>query len=88
MERVLQNPTLIAEEITRRHDQVDMRREEITHERQLIDKSLSQCDRDLNKWEQAYLGDAISLLDFKEKRAEIALRRESLQVELEDRERS
>jgi hypothetical protein len=43
---------------------------------------LAQCERDLKRWEAAYLGEAIDLADFKVKKAEVDARRASADQEL------
>src|SRR5262249_55824732 len=43
---------------------------------------LTHCDKDLKRWEAAYLGEAIDLADFKAKKAEVDARRASAEREL------
>ena len=45
-------------------------------------RQLAQCDKDIKRWEAAYLGEAIDLADFKAKKAEIDARRASAEQEL------
>jgi hypothetical protein len=76
--RMLEDPELIAEEVRRQHDTADDQRDEGQRELTLIDAGLTKCERELQKWEQAYLNDAIDLTDFKSKKAEVEARRQSL----------
>jgi site-specific DNA recombinase len=81
VERVLLDPDLIRAEIERQHGDIEARHTAVARERQLITTALARCDRDQARWEQAYLGDALDLGEFKAKRAELDARRASLQAE-------
>ena len=51
-------------------------------ERQHYARQLAQCEKDLQRWEVAYLGEAIDLADFKAKKADVDARRASAEQEL------
>jgi hypothetical protein len=55
---------------------------DIEHERQQYRLQLARCEKDLKRWEAAYVGEAIDLDDFKAKKADIGLRRTRLEQEL------
>jgi hypothetical protein len=57
--------------------QADLDREQQQYRRQLV-----QCEKDLKRWETAYLGEAIDLSDFKAKKADIDTRRASAEHEI------
>jgi hypothetical protein len=82
VDRVLRNPALIAAEIERRKEGTDAQQTDLDRERQLYTRQLTQCDKDLKRWEAAYLGEAIDLDDFKMKKAEVDARRVSAEQEL------
>jgi Resolvase, N terminal domain len=48
----------------------------------ILMQKLQQCEKDLKRWQAAYLGEAIDLEDFKGKTAEIIIRRKSIEQEL------
>ena len=54
----------------------------LSRKRQQYERRLTQCDKDLKRWEAAYLGEAIDLADFKAKKAEVDARRASAEQEL------
>src|SRR5262245_20861564 len=82
VERALNKPTLIAEELERRRDGASTQQADLDCERQQYTRQLDQCDKDLKRWEAAYLGEAINLADFKAKKAEVDARRTSVEQEL------
>ncbi len=75
---------IIAQEIYRR--QADLQREQdvLDTEQRILAGKVEQWDADLQKWERAYLADAIDVQDFKIKRAEVRAARESLTREMEE----
>jgi hypothetical protein len=77
----LRDPHRIAAEVLRQHAAVATRQQDLDRETHLLTTAMARCDRDLKRWEDAYLGEAITLDDFKTKRAEIDARRESLHAE-------
>ena len=82
VERALNNPALIAEELERRQEGTSTQQADLDRERQHYTSQLAQCDKDLKRWEAAYLGEAIDLADFKAKKAEVDTRRASAEQEL------
>jgi site-specific DNA recombinase len=81
VEDVFNDPERIAAEIVRQHENVDARHLGLERETQLLTTALARCDRELKRWEEAYLGEAITLEDFKAKKAEVDARRDSLLAE-------
>ena len=82
VERVLRDPALIATELERRRQGTSTQQTDIEQERQQYRLQLARCEKDLKRWEAAYVGEAIDLDDFKAKKADIALRRTRLEEEL------
>jgi site-specific DNA recombinase len=82
VERALNNPALIAAELDRRREGTSAQQTDLDHERQHYSRQLAQCDKDIKRWEAAYLGEAIDLADFKGKKAEVDARRASVEQEL------
>jgi site-specific DNA recombinase len=82
VERVLNNPALIAAELERRREGTSLQQEDLDRERTHYERQLAQCAKDLGRWEAAYLGEAIDLADFKAKKAEVDVRRASAEREL------
>ena len=80
--RALNNPALIAAELERRKDGTSAQQADLERERQQYQRQLAQCDKDLKRWEAAYLGEAIDLADFKAKKAEVDARRASVEQEV------
>jgi len=82
VEEALQHPEMIASEVQRRVEHADMEQDTMTRERDCFTRQLAQCDKELKKWEAAYVGDVITLDDFKTKKAEVMVRRVSLEREI------
>src|SRR5207253_7376678 len=82
VERALNNPALIAAELERLQKGTSAQQTDLDRERQHYIRQLAQCDKDIKRWEAAYLGEAIDLADFKAKKAEIDARRASAEQEL------
>jgi site-specific DNA recombinase len=82
VERALHNPSLIIAELERRREGTSAQQIDLGSERQHYTRQLAQCDKDLKRWEAAYLGEAIDLDDFKTKKAEVDTRRLSAEREL------
>lgn len=82
VERALDNPHLIAEELERRREGTSAQQAELNYERQQYTRQITQCDKDLKRWEAAYLGEAIDLNDFRAKKVEVDVRRASAEQEL------
>ena len=73
---------MIASAVQRRAEYADTEQSLMTREREGFPRQLVQCDKEVKKWESAYIDDAITLEDCKAKKAEIAVRRASAQQEL------
>jgi hypothetical protein len=82
VERLLKNPVLIAREVEARQHGAAGEQSALDRERREYEKQLAQCDKDLKRWEAAYVGEAIDLADFKGKKAEVDARRASIAQEL------
>jgi len=82
VEQVLNNPALIAAELEQRREGASAQKIDMDRERQHYNRQLAQCDKDLKRWEAAYLGEAIDLADFKTKKTEVEVRRTSAEQEL------
>ena len=82
VERVLHNPALIAAEVDRRREGTSTQQTDLDREREQYNRQLALCEKDLKRWEAAYLGEAIDLADFKAKKTEIDTRRASVQHEI------
>ena len=82
VEQALNNPTLIAAELERRRDGTSAQQTDLDRDRQHYTRQLAQCDKDMKRWEAAYLGEAIDLADFKAKKGEVEARRASVEREL------
>ncbi len=76
--RVLEQPELIAAEVTRQEASADAQRTEIGREMALIETALAKCDREAQRWADAYASEVISLAELKGYRAVIEARRRSL----------
>jgi site-specific DNA recombinase len=82
VERVLNDPNVIAAELERRREGTSAQRGDLEREREHYERQLAQCVKDLARWEAAYVSEVIDLADFKAKKAEIDLRRASAKREL------
>jgi hypothetical protein len=79
--RVLEHPELIAAEIARQQASTDERRAEIRQQWALIEAALTKCERELQRWADAYAAEVINLAELKGYRADIEARRQSLMTE-------
>jgi len=82
VERVLHNPAPIAAELERRREGTSAQQADLDRERQQYQRQPAQCEKDVKRWEAAYLGEAIDLADFEAKKVDIDTRRASLEQEL------
>ena len=82
VEWALNNPALITAELERQREGTSARQADLNRERQHYVRQLAQCDKDLKRWEAAYMGEAIDLADFQAKKAEVDARRASAEQEL------
>jgi site-specific DNA recombinase len=78
IEHVLQQPDIIAREVARQQAHTDEQRTALAREIALIEDALAKCDREEQRWAQAYVGEVINLAELKGYRAEIGARRQSL----------
>jgi hypothetical protein len=79
--RVLEQPELITAEITRQERGAEAKRAEIGQQMALIDAALAKCDREAQRWADAYADEVINLAELKGYRAEIETRRQRLLAE-------
>lgn len=82
VERVLRQPEIIAAEVQQRKHNVSTEQSDLDRERRIFEGQIAQCDKELRKWEQAYIADAIDVHDLKAKKAEVMARRASLEREI------
>jgi hypothetical protein len=76
--RVLEQPELIAAEIAQQEARADEQRQAITHQQAIIDAALTKCDREAQRWADAYAAEVINLVELKAYRAEIEGRRQRI----------
>jgi hypothetical protein len=81
VERVLQHPEMIAAEVARHEDMAGERRAALLRDIEVIEAGLATCDRESQRWADAYAAEVVSLPELKEYRTEIATRRQRLQVQ-------
>jgi site-specific DNA recombinase len=82
VEAALNNPTLITDEVARRRAHAGEQDGELVREREALERQLTRCERDMTKWEAAYLDEVIDLADFKAKKADITTQQAALEAEL------
>jgi hypothetical protein len=82
VKQALENPSVIMAEVDQRKASTTTKQGTLDRERQHYTRQLLQCDKDLKRWEAAYLGEAIDLADFKGKKSEVDTRRASAEQEL------
>jgi site-specific DNA recombinase len=75
---VLEQPELIAAEIRRQEQGTEAKRAEIGHQLALIDAALAKCERESQRWADAYAAEVINMVELKGYRVEIEARRQSL----------
>jgi site-specific DNA recombinase len=71
IEHVLQQPEIIAAEVSRQQAKAQEQRTEIRREFSLLDDAMAKCDREEQRWGQAYVAEVINLAELKRYRAEI-----------------
>ena len=79
--RVLKQPELIAEEVAKQETSADAQRTEVGQRMAIIDVALAKCDREVQRWADAYAGEVINLVELQAYRADIETRRQSLLAE-------
>ncbi|MBI3327032.1 MAG: hypothetical protein HYZ81_10070 [Nitrospinae bacterium] len=80
---VLNQPEQIAEEVEKRCASLEEQEASLVQEQRAIESVLARCDREEQRWAEAYAVEVINLAELKAYRAEIAERRRDLQTELE-----
>jgi site-specific DNA recombinase len=85
--QVLEKPELIAAEVARQAAGAETARAELRQHLTLIDTALAKCDREAQRWADAYAGEVIDLAELQGYRAEIDARRQSLLREHADCQR-
>lgn len=75
---MLQQPEIIAAEVRRQQASADEQRAEIVRELSLVEDALTKCEREEQRWAQAYVAEVINLMELKGYRAEISTRQHSL----------
>ena len=81
--RVLEEPEIIAAEVAKQETTAEAQRAKIRQQVALIETALAKCDREVQRWADAYAAEVINLAELKGYRTEIEGRRQSL---LEERE--
>jgi site-specific DNA recombinase len=76
--RLLEKPELIAAEVARQEAHAEEQRQGIHRELAAIDAALLKCDREAQRWADAYAGEVINLAELKAYRADIEKHRQSL----------
>jgi hypothetical protein len=82
IERALNNPEIIANEVQRRHEQVTQGQKGFERERAHYQRQLARCEIEATKTWDAYVDGAISLERFKAIDAEVQVKRQRLEEEL------
>jgi site-specific DNA recombinase len=82
VEAALNNPALITDEVADRHAHAGEQHGELVREREALERQLARCERDMVKWEAAYLDEVIDLADFKVKKADITTQQAALEAEV------
>jgi site-specific DNA recombinase len=79
--RVLEQPELIAEEVRTQEAHADVQRAEVQRDLDVIEAALAKCDKEAQRWADAYAAEVINLAELKGYRAEIDARRRGLQAQ-------
>jgi hypothetical protein len=82
VERVLNNPSLIAREVERQRHGTSTQQDALARERRSFEGQVAQCDKESQKWTTMYLHDVVDIETLKGKQAEILTRRASAEREL------
>ena len=82
VERVLNDPALIASELTRRQAQAGDTQERTHRERQIYQRQLGRIDREARKLWEAFVNDAITIETFKASNADLEIRKQHIEAEL------
>jgi site-specific DNA recombinase len=76
--RLLEHPELIVAEVQRQERRADEQRAEVQRELVTLDGALAKCEREAQRWAEAYAAEVINVAELKGYRAEIETRRQSL----------
>jgi hypothetical protein len=87
IDRLLQHPELIAQEVLHYQEVSAQAQKEIAPELQLIRTALGRCDREEGRWAEAYAAEVIDRKQLQGYKAEIAMRRQGLLAHQEECER-
>jgi site-specific DNA recombinase len=79
--RILEEPALIAAEVARQETEAEAQRAKIGQQMALIHAALAKCDREAQRWADAYAAEVINLGELKGYRAEIETKRQGLLTE-------
>jgi site-specific DNA recombinase len=79
--RVLEDPARIAAEVAKQEARAEDQRAEIARQIAAIEAQLAKCEREAQRWADAYAAEVISLEELKGYRAEIEARRQGLLTE-------
>lgn len=79
--RLLEQPEIIAAEVTKQEATADDHRAEIRRQMALLETALAKCERDDQRWVEAYIAEVITVAELKAYRADIDQRRQSLLAE-------
>jgi site-specific DNA recombinase len=77
----LEDPEVVAAEVARQHATADEQRAAVQQELMLIETALAKCDREAQRWADAFAQEVIDVAELKAYRAEIEARRHSLLTE-------
>jgi site-specific DNA recombinase len=77
----LEDPEVVAAEVARQHATADEQRAVVQQELMLIETALAKCDREAQRWADAYAQEVIDVAELKAYRSEIETRRQGLLTE-------
>ena len=77
----MEQPEIIAAEVTKQEATADDHRAEIRRQMALLETALATCERDDQRWAEAYIAEVINVAELKAYRADIDQRRQSLLAE-------
>jgi site-specific DNA recombinase len=83
VERILNDPTVIVQELERRRSATRQTEHEAIREMKVIHSAMSKLDRELRQWEHAYANAVLTLDEFKAYKLDIQKRRAMLLAEEE-----
>ncbi len=83
IERALSDPALILAELERREHEQEATTDDMTKERQALQKALAALEREAQRWDEAYAHEVIDLTELKAKKLDIAERKQRLLAQQE-----